>query len=129
MKSIILLIILIIVLTLIYYFYHTENFDETFEPQKGTFGEVLSKYNPYDFIDYSRQFDDVVVYNNDSTGRTGFDKCIEQCNGYCVEYGLTGDAHCYEVKPDTRKNFNIDIAQNDTNLAYPGIIRNEYHGI
>ena len=45
-------------------------------------------------------FSDVIMYQNDPnpyvTGETtGFFKCIEQCNGRCVEFGPTGDAMCY----------------------------------
>lgn len=126
-------VILIIICWIIYKY-----FSQTHE----TFGDVLNKYNPYDYVDVIKQFSDVVEYKNEVTGlfdtnknnlldkqivnaygRTGFDQCIEKCNGYCVEYGLTGDAHCYKIVPEKEKVFNADVVQNDTNLAYPNINR------
>jgi hypothetical protein len=42
---------------------------------------------------------DVTYYDNDDDGRLGLDKCIEKCkNGSCVEYGVTGHAHCFPHK-------------------------------
>lgn len=91
--------------------------------QNEQFGEELSKYNPYDYVDITQQFDDIVVYNNEPTGRTGFDQCIEKCHGYCVEYGLTGDAHCYKLQQTQEKDFGADVVQNDNKLVYPNVKR------
>jgi hypothetical protein len=45
-------------------------------------------------------FDNVIGYVNDDLnenphGLTGLDKCIVNCNGKCVEFGLTGNAMCF----------------------------------
>jgi hypothetical protein len=29
------------------------------------------------------------------TGKSGISKCMESCDGYCVEYGITGRTDCY----------------------------------
>ncbi len=44
-----------------------------------------------------RLFGDVTTYQNDleDLGKTGLDKCIENCNGNCVEFGVTGVATCF----------------------------------
>jgi len=43
---------------------------------------------------------DVTYFGNDvPLGRLGINKCIEKCkNGNCVEYGVTGHAHCFPPK-------------------------------
>jgi len=42
-------------------------------------------------------FDNVIMYSGDKTleGELGLEKCINKCNGMCVEYGITGDAFCF----------------------------------
>lgn len=40
-------------------------------------------------------FNDIVTYDNDIDGRLGLDKCLEQCQGKCVEYGISGVAQCF----------------------------------
>lgn len=40
-------------------------------------------------------FSDVIPYDNQEDGRIGLDRCLEECNGVCVEYGMTGNAHCF----------------------------------
>jgi hypothetical protein len=39
-------------------------------------------------------FKDVITYMNEN-GRFGIDKCVDECNGLCVEFGVTGIAHCF----------------------------------
>jgi hypothetical protein len=49
-------------------------------------------------------FADVKTFNNDeeiycvdkcSCGRLGIDKCLDYCDGKCVEFGITGKAFCF----------------------------------
>lgn len=49
-------------------------------------------------------FKDVIYYENDNIqfnkdgstiGELGLSKCFKNCNGVCVEYGITGNAYCY----------------------------------
>lgn len=44
---------------------------------------------------------DVTYFPNDANpdGKLGIVKCLEQCkNGSCVEFGVTGNAHCFPYK-------------------------------
>lgn len=49
-------------------------------------------------------FKDVVYYENDIRGdvygRIGLDKCLENCNGTCLEFGVTGNAYCFPKQPN-----------------------------
>lgn len=43
-------------------------------------------------------FKDVIMIDNDEDpyiGMLGIDKCMERCNGNCVEYGITGQGLCF----------------------------------
>lgn len=62
-------------------------------PSKDTMSETISILN-------DPQFGDLIVYNNDinpyATGETnGVKKCIKNCRGTCVEFGITGIAVCF----------------------------------
>lgn len=81
-------ILLLIVITIIIclYIYFTERFEN------GTMriDDVVS------------QFDNISVYNNEDSkdgtyAEIGYDKCMKRCEGYCVEYGMTGTAFCYPM--------------------------------
>jgi len=85
------------------------------------FGDPTSVKQTPDILDLRQQFDDMIVYDNDADGRIGFDKCIEKCNGYCVEFGQTGSAYCFPVTQQKEKDFNGLIVQNDTKLSYPNV--------
>jgi hypothetical protein len=48
-------------------------------------------------------FRDVVVYENDTDpyaqgGKIGLEKCISECNGNCIEFGVTGKGICFPRK-------------------------------
>lgn len=61
---------------------------------------------------FDKLFDDVTTYGNDQDGRLGLDKCLEVCNGICLEYGVTGNALCF---PKTRPlGSNIHTINNNT---------------
>lgn len=45
-------------------------------------------------------FRDIIVYNNDEDpyepgGRLGIDKCLDECSGKCIEFGVTGVGYCF----------------------------------
>ncbi len=71
---------------------------------------------------YDPLFADVVTYENDIDGRLGIDKCLENCSGKCLEYGITGTAYCFS-NPDTT-TFTKEIEQkfnNTSKLSYPNM--------
>lgn len=92
-----------------------------FRTRREAFGDpVLVKTTP-DIIDLKQQFDDLIVYDNDPDGRLGYDKCIEKCNGYCVEHGQTGSAYCYPVHEPVEKDFYGMIIPNEQKLTFPNV--------
>lgn len=42
-------------------------------------------------------FEDVNLYESEPVvdGELGLEKCIKNCKGMCVEFGMTGDAYCF----------------------------------
>lgn len=64
---------------------------EAFEASNRTISNTKSDY---DILNDSL-FKNVTYFNDDNKGRLGLDMCIEQCNGTCLEYGMTGDAYCF----------------------------------
>lgn len=111
----ILIVICIILLFVLGYLLFVKN---SYEEK---FGDELSVPRKTNVVDLKNQFEDIIVYDNDTTGRLGLDKCIEGCNGYCVEYGQTGDAVCYPVKPEKPKDFSGLIVSNDNKLSFPNV--------
>lgn len=46
-------------------------------------------------------FSDVIFYTNDDNPyvdnqKIGLQKCFDQCNGTCVEFGITGSSFCFK---------------------------------
>lgn len=105
-------VFIIILLVIVVYFIFFRKYGETF-------GDVLTVKKTPDILDLHKQFDDIIDYNNEPNGRMGYDKCIENCKGYCVEFGLTGDAHCFPVHEPTLKDFNGMIVPNENKLSFP----------
>lgn len=88
---------------------------------KEKFGDIVSVKTTPDILDLKQQFDDMIVYDNDPDGRIGLDKCIERCNGYCVEFGQTGSAYCFPARPPIKKDFDGLIVQNEQKLSFPNV--------
>ena len=58
--------------------------------------DELRKDKPMVSILEDPLFNDVITHENDyATRKSGLDQCIETCNGSCVEFGQTSNAHCY----------------------------------
>lgn len=99
-KNIVLLLILILlIMIIIIIFYNNESYtviksDNTTKlsttlPQKG----VRQGTDALDGL----LFEDVNLYEGEHNvdGELGLEKCIKNCKGMCVEYGMTGDAYCF----------------------------------
>lgn len=89
--------------------------------KKEKFGDELSMRQTHEILDPKKQFTDMIVYDNDPDGRIGLDKCIEMCNGYCVEFGQTGAAYCYPAREPESRDFTGDVVPNEKELSYPNL--------
>ena len=97
-KSISISILIILILMFIYFSNYNEHY-QILENNKTTQSSNLPKTgirqgsDPLD----GQLFSDVIMYKNDPVldGEIGVEKCIRQCKGMCVEYGITGDCFCF----------------------------------
>jgi len=86
------------------------------------------RVKPYIFDD--KLFKDVLIYQNDDD-RSGLDKCLGDCKGTCVEYGVSGVAHCFPRNTPIEPNYysqmrNFDNEKEDidragTKLSWPNL--------
>ena len=89
------IIIIAIIVMAIYVSCKRENFDD----QKVSFGRLTTGTKLTD----DSLFSNVVTYNNDdylykginNQGKLGIDKCIHNCHGQCIEFGITGIGMCF----------------------------------
>ena len=108
MNLLIILIIILIILLIICHIYDvsynynynsTENFksenilNQDIPKEKNITGDVMK------FLD-DPLFNDVKLYSNDdtddpSTQVLGLEKCLDNKNCVCVEFGITGNAFCF----------------------------------
>jgi hypothetical protein len=68
------------------------------EPEKyNTDFDKIKVNNPPNKTYEDELFKSVISYENEpfSGGKIGLEKCIENCTGECVEFGVTGNAHCF----------------------------------
>jgi len=88
------LIVIIILVLVIVFFRISENFITADSTDEGLVQENI-KTGSRTFDD--KLFDDVITYKSSLTDTkdTGVFKCLEQCKGNCVEYGVTGTAYCF----------------------------------
>lgn len=102
---IIILILLLITTILTIYFLNNNQYYKNFEgfdpnsfvlsdPFRKIEKESILKQNNAQLFD-DITFGDVIMYENDPDGRLGLDKCLDNTDGYCVEYGQTGVAYYY----------------------------------
>lgn len=76
-------------------------------------------------------FGDVKEYQNDDDGRLGIDKCLENCKGNCLEFGVTGIAYCFPRDNPIKANYNTtlrsfdnetdDVDRAASRMTYPGL--------
>ena len=65
----------------------------------------------YDLLDDSL-FTNVVTYNNDDDpyecgARTGLEKCLENCPGRCLEFGVSGIGYCFAPDEEFKKKTDV----------------------
>lgn len=96
-----LLSIIIILIIIAFYINHNqEDFTTSHTENKHvSFGR---RPNGIDLLDDSL-FNKVVTYQNDddpySPGQhLGIDKCLDKCDGVCIEYGITGIGLCFPAE-------------------------------
>lgn len=112
MILIIICIVLILVLTYVLFIR---------KPIEENFGDPMTVKKTPEILDLKQQFDDIITYDNLPDGRIGLDRCIENCNGYCVEYGITGSANCFPAREPSVKDFTGMIVPNDKKISFPNL--------
>ncbi len=81
-----------------------ENFEQV------TFGDTIARLRKHSeeeglAIKNDSLFQDVIFYDNDENlsysinnkkeGKTGLEKCLAECDGRCIEFGVSGNANCF----------------------------------
>jgi len=93
---------------------------------KENFLNALKKVRTYPEIKDDRLFSDIRHYENDSAnGRLGLDKCLELCNGSCVEYGNTGAATCFPKSLLDQNSYYDSLRKMSTDFENNEITRTE----
>jgi len=106
-------IVLILILIIIYLLYNNNEYYSTKESESESESESGSDLD-IEYKQFSNQmqqkgvkqganildsllFKDVNIYESEHTieGELGLEKCIKNCKGMCVEFGMTGDAYCF----------------------------------
>jgi len=97
--NLIVIVSLVIILCLIcsYKFKNNENF--VYEYALNDYIYLGKRRDRYNLLDDSL-FTQVVTYENDdypygNGNKLGIEKCIENCPGKCVEFGVTGIGYCF----------------------------------
>ena len=95
-KSLMIICLLIVILFYLQY-NSTENFASKYVANEHIY--LGRRRDGYDLLDDSL-FRHVITYENDDNpyevgGKLGIHKCIENCPGRCVEFGVTGVGYCF----------------------------------
>lgn len=108
------LLFMILLCSIIFYFFNkirhcknnipTEHLTTTAEQTNQTNQQTpLKVVNPKDIINILQDvnFKDTIFYTNDEDpykfgNKLGLQKCFDNCNGVCVEFGVTGNAFCFK---------------------------------
>jgi len=115
-------LILIILIIILWQYITKENFTSIdYRKNYKKFGDPLS--STYQYRTLEDQFPDVVAYdNNPDLSQLGLDKCYEQVEkdgGYCVEFGISGNAWYFPKTKEREINYKTDNnSQNSTKLTY-----------
>lgn len=82
-------VIITVIIGIIGYFLLFDYSCEKFDSSKGWTGGDSN-------TDNTQRFDDALFYQYDSESDlpTGYNKCVKECNGVCVNYGVSGSAWC-----------------------------------
>lgn len=97
------IVIVLFFLMICYLFYSSNNTqcNENFTSKYALNPNIYQghKRDGNDLLDDSL-FRDIIVYNNDEDpyqpgGRLGIDKCLDDCSGKCIEFGITGVGYCF----------------------------------
>jgi hypothetical protein len=107
--------LLIILFSAIFIIFVINNLRERFGIIEG-----LNTFNGKSAIDdqdlYDKLFENVIYYPNEykknentleEIGKlinTGWIKCLSKCDGYCIEYGITGNSYCFSKEKTTEEN-------------------------
>ena len=91
------ILILLCIVFVIYYVNAKQN--ENFNGQHVVDPKYKGDTITVDMLD-DPVFSDVIVYNNDPepylpNQEIGLEKCVYECDGKCVEFGVTGTAFCF----------------------------------
>jgi hypothetical protein len=99
------MIIVIIILIMIAYYLcliNNKSDDEKFTSKYVANDHTYLGYrrDKYDLLDDSL-FANMIVYNNDDDpyengSKLGIEKCLDNCSGKCVEFGITGIGYCFQ---------------------------------
>ncbi len=117
-------LIILIILLLIAFFLFKKNNNENF------LSAIKKIERTPSYLD-DPLFSDIIPYDNDEDGRLGLDKCLANCNGVCLEYGVTGNANCFPNVNTFGKNYNTimrdwenevdEVDRAGTQLVYPSM--------
>ena len=96
-------IVLLLILIIVYLLYNTNEYYTTIKSDSDKeyrkFSNQMKKKDVRqgsDALD-GLLFEDVNLYESEHTvdGELGIEKCIKNCKGMCVEFGMTSDAYCF----------------------------------
>lgn len=76
---------------------HDETFSETLNnPTNNPTKNTKTVARQIDLLE-DKSFDDIVFYRSEQVWgeETGLQKCLKNCNGTCVEFGVTNDSMCF----------------------------------
>jgi hypothetical protein len=115
MNYLIIIIICILIFILLNRSLNSEYFSDI---SKGTLKTVPQ-------ISDDKMFEDLIVYSNDDE-KAGIFHCLDNCQGTCVEYGVTGVAHCFPSNSKFNNNYNtilrnFENEHDDTDKAASGL--------
>jgi hypothetical protein len=95
------IIVLILLLVSLYFLCNIDNKKENFESKYIANEHIYQgkRRDGYDLLDDSL-FTKVITYNNDDDpyecgSKLGIEKCLENCPGRCIEFGITGIGYCF----------------------------------
>lgn len=102
------ILLILLVLLFFYYFCNIEKFESNItssewsmndNPKNNTFvpeEEIIREVIP---IFHDPLFSDIKLYINDNKPYeeqiSGLSKCLDNCSGKCVEFGITGNTFCF----------------------------------